>query len=98
MRAKLSELLKYVKPYAAGKWEEIGIALELFDDDIDGEILADIKRSGDQTQCFIATMRLWLKTKLSEATWEALLVCLRDIPGLQKAVESIEDNILRKSE
>ena len=91
---KLSELLKHVKPYAANKWEDIGIGLQLFDDDVEGETaLAEVEKKNDP---FNATMRLWLKTNPTEATWETLLVCLRDIPGLEKAVESIKNNILRK--
>lgn len=86
---KPSDLQRYVKPYAADLWEDIGTGLELFDNDPDGKIFHQIENSSDP---FNATMRLWLKDK-TKATWSNLLACLKEIPGLEQAVQSIEENV-----
>ena len=86
---------RYVKPFAASKWEELGTALGLADDD-DGERLSAIeaKRSGNEEKCFMDVVSAWLRgTGRLPKTWVTLLRCLEEIE-MHQAVKSIQENIL----
>lgn len=95
-RPKLSELQRYVKPFAASQWEELGIALGLADED-NGQLLSEIesKKGENEGKCFMEVVTVWLKgTGKSPKTWETLLQCLVEIE-MHDAVRSIQKNILK---
>ena len=95
-KPKLSELQRYVKPFAASKWEELGTALGLADDD-DGELLSNIetKRSGNEEKCFMDVVTAWLRgTGVLPKTWGTLLRCLEETE-MHQAVRSIQENLLK---
>ena len=95
-RPKLSELQRYVKPFAASQWEELGIALGLADED-NGQLLSEIesKKGENEGKCFMEVVTVWLKkTGKSPKTWETLLQCLAEIE-MHDAVRSIQENILK---
>lgn len=95
-RPKLSELQRYVKPFAASQWEELGIALGLADED-NGQLLSEIesKKGENEGKCFMEVVTVWLKgTGKSPKTWETLLQCLAEIE-MHDAVRSIQKNILK---
>ena len=99
-KPKLSELQKYVRPVAAEKWEDVGIALGLADDD-DGMQLDNIKEEekGNSNQCFNKLMKLWLRSGAdnSHCTWAALFTALKNVAGLENTAEQIEKQILTTS-
>ena len=97
-KPKLSELQRIVKPLVASRWEEVGTALQLADDD-DGEKLDRIqeRRNGDPGMCFNDTMKLWLRaggTSLSEVTWAVLIESIKSIEGLEAAGDKIEAQLI----
>ena len=92
-KPKLKDICKYVKP-AAHKWDEIGLELEVVDED--GRDIDRIKLEckGDKEECFKKIMRLWFQSEdSSQVTWKVLLDCLKGL-GLAEAMRSVEDNIL----
>ena len=80
-----------VKPQVASKWEELGTALQLGDDD-DGLELDRIqeKRNGDPGLCFNDLMKLWLRSGTAQITWGALIKAVKGIDGLEAAGAQIE--------
>ena len=88
-KPKLSELQKYVRPVAAEKWEDVGIALGLADDD-DGNQFDIIKeeKKGDSNQCFNELMKLWLRSG-APCTWATLIAAMRSVTGLEYAAKQI---------
>ena len=99
-KPKLSELQKYVRPTIAERWEEVGVALGLADDD-DGVQLDNIKeeKKGDSSQCFNEAMKLWLRSSsdLSPCTWAILIAAIKSVAGLESAAEQIKTQILTAS-
>ena len=91
---RLKELQKYVIPHVGPKWEDLGIELELDDDD---QLLDEIKRDrrGDEEKCCLDVVRKWLQGAgpVEPRTWRKLLECLREIDATD-AINSIEANIL----
>ena len=84
-KPKLSELQRLVKPLLAKRWEELGTALGLADED-DGEQLDKIQenRNGDCGMCFNDTMKLWLRSTPShQLTWATLIEAVKSIEGLE---------------
>ena len=95
-RPKLSELQRYVKPFAASQWEELGTALGLADED-DGQLLSEIenKKGENEGKCFMEMVTVWLRgTGVSPKTWGTLLRCLEETE-IHQAVRSIQENILK---
>ena len=95
-KPKLSDVQRYVKPFAASQWEELGTALGLADED-DGELLSKIesKRSGNEEKCFMDMVTAWLRGNgVSPKTWGTLLRCLEETE-IHEAVRSIQENILK---
>ena len=95
-RPKLSELQRYVKPFAASQWEELGTALGLADED-DGQLLSEIesKKGENEGKCFMKVVTVWLRGKgVSPKTWGTLLHCLEETE-MHQAVRSIQENILK---
>ena len=96
-KPKPSELQLLVKPHVAERWEELGTALGLADDD-DGEQLDKIQenRNGDSGMCFSDTMKLWLRRSggSSQATWAMLMKAIKSIKGCEAAVAQIEAQLL----
>ena len=95
-KPKLSDVQRYVKPFAASQWEELGTALGLADED-DGELLSNIesKRSGNEEKCFMDVVTAWLRgTGVLPKTWGTLLHCLQETE-IHEAVRSIQENILK---
>ena len=87
---------RYVKPFAASRWEELGTALGLADND-DGELLSKIesKRSGNEEKCFMDVVTAWLRGNgVLPKTWGTLLRCLGETE-IHEAVRSIQENILK---
>ena len=101
---KLSELHRYVKTHSkvTEKWEEIGYALGLADED-DGEALDKIRedRRGDPGLCFNDTMRMWqrccksnIAVSSQQCTWLSLLTAIKSIHELKGLGAEIETEIL----
>jgi hypothetical protein len=92
-KPKLSKLQSLVKPHLARRWEELGTALGLADED-DGQQLDTIQesRNGDSSMCFNDTMKLWLRSATSEqpVTWAALIEAIKSIEGLEPVAAQIE--------
>ena len=98
-KPKLSELQKYVRPMTSvvDKWEDVGLALGLGDDD-DGEQLDKIRdKNGDSGSCFIETMKIWLRSGPSSRTWATLITAMKNVDGLETAGEQIKARILSAS-
>ena len=92
----LSELQRLVKPRVAKRWEELGTALRLADED-DGEQLDKIQenRSGDSGMCFNDTMKLWLRSAPShQLTWATLIEAIKSIEGLGAVGAQIEAQLI----
>ena len=91
-KPKPSELQRLVKPHLAKRWEELGTALGLADED-DGKRLDEIRasRSGDSSMCFHDTMKLWLRSAPSEqpVTWSALIEAIKTMEGLEPVAAQI---------
>ena len=95
-KPKLSRLQSLVKPHLAKRWEELGTALSLADDD-DGEQLDKIQenRSGDSSMCFNDAMKLWLRSAPShQLTWATLITAIKSIEGLEAVAEQIEAQLI----
>ena len=93
MKPKRREVNKFVKPFAAHKWYNLGLELEVGDED--GFDLDDIKNKyGDnKEECFDRMISLWLKeANPSQLTWRVLLESLESLK-LEEAVQSIQANI-----
>ena len=99
-KPKLSELQKHVRPMASvvDKWEEVGLALGLGDDDY-GEQLDRIRedKNGDNGSCFIETVKIWLRSGPSSQTWAALITAIKNVDGLETVGEQIKAWILSAS-
>ena len=94
-KPKLKDIYKYVKP-AAHKWDEIGLELEVVDED--GRDIDRIKAeyNKDKEECFKKIMRLWLQSENSiQVTWNVLLDCLRELE-LDEAVQRVESKLLNR--
>lgn len=95
---KLSDLQELVIPPACFKWEEIGIALKLGDDD-DGAYLdgLDAKYKTDEKR-FQDVLKKWLresskkKSSLKPATWGCLLEILTKV-DLKDLVKEVMDHL-----
>lgn len=96
-KPKLSELQKYVRPYVAERWEDVGYALCLADSD-DGKGMDKIKeeKKGDPNSCFNETMKVWLRSGLS-CTWTTLIAAIKTVGGLEATGAQIETQILAAS-
>ncbi len=96
-KPKLSKLQSLVKPHLAKRWEELGTALGLADED-DGKRLDKIQtsRSGDSSMCFNDTMKLWLRSAASAqpVTWAALIQAIKSIEGLEPVAVQIEAQLI----
>ena len=96
-KPKLKDIYKYVKPFAAHKWDEIGLELEVVDED--GRDLDRIKEEckGDKEDCFKKIMTLWVQSEESTLirTWKVLLDCLR-VLNLNEAVQTVESRLLNR--
>ena len=100
----MSDLQKYVRPSVAVKWEELGTALGLSDDD-DGETLDKIRndKNGDNNPCFNEAMKLWLRsgaipgTSCLACTWSNLFDAIKSIPDLEDCVAPIQAQLLASS-
>ena len=98
-KPKMSELHRLVKPHMAKRWEELGTALGLADED-DGEQLDKIQenRNGDSSMCFNDTMKLWLRRSSSapshQVTWATLIEAIKSIEGLQAIGTQIEAQLI----
>ena len=95
-KPKLSKLQSLVKPHLAKRWEELGTALGLADED-DGEQLDKIQenRKGDSSMCFNDTMKLWLRSAPShQLTWAALIEAIKNIEGLEAVGAQIEAQLI----
>ena len=94
----LKEVRDYVVPHvSSGKWEYLGIELDLDDD---GTLVDHIRkeRGGDEAKCCLDVLKAWLQGKgVEPKTWRTLVGCLRKIEA-KEAVRSIEENILQTSE
>lgn len=86
-----------MKPHLAKRWEELGTALGLADED-DGEQLDKIQasRSGDSSMCFNDTMKLWLRSAASNqpVTWSALIEAIKTMEGLERVAAQIEAQLM----
>ena len=59
-------------------WEELGIALNLDEDGITIDTIAE-KRDGDARKCCLDALKLWLQGKGEEPqSWAVLIRCLHD--------------------
>ena len=97
-KPKLSELQRLVKLHLAKRWEELGTALGLADED-DGEQLDKIQenRNGDSSMCFNDTMKLWLRRSSASShqpTWATLIEAIKSIEGLQAIGAQIEAQLI----
>jgi hypothetical protein len=96
-KPKLSKLQSLVKPHLARRWEELGTALGLADED-DGEQMDKIQasRSGDSGMCFNDTMKLWLRSAVpaQPVTWAALIEAIKSIQGLEPVAAQIEAQLI----
>ena len=82
-------------PLAAPKWEELGIELEVVDDN--GRLIDKIKaeRGNDEKKCCLDVVKPWLQgAGMEPKTWGVLVACLKDIDA-GDAVQSIEENIIK---
>lgn len=94
----LSDLLTLVvtDPVACSKWETVGMALGLADDD-DGSYLEELaEEDHDPVKCFIKVLKKWLrdsKTKphVKAATWGCLLTILK-LLEIRDAVLKVEEH------
>ena len=93
----MSKLQSLVKPHLARRWEELGTALGLADDD-DGKQLDKIQasRSGDSSMCFNDTMKLWLRSAAlnQPVTWATLIEAIKSIEGLESVAAQIEAQLM----
>ena len=101
-KPKLSDLQKYIRPSVASRWEELGIALGLSDDD-DGEALDRIQRdrNGDNNLCFNEAMKLWLRSGAVSGplacTWSKLFDAIKSIQGFEDSGAQIQTQLLAAS-
>lgn len=99
-KPKLSQLQVLVKPHVASRWEEVGTALGVADDD-DGEQLDRIheNRNGDCGMCFNDTMKLWLRSGSPSfpVTWATLIKAIKSVGGLEAVGAQIEAQLLTTS-
>ncbi len=91
-KPRLKDINKYVRPYAKERWYDIGIELEVGDDE--GKLLDDIKKRNDRNDldCFLEMITVWVRSGLTSVSWKTLLQCLRELE-LQEAVASLESKI-----
>lgn len=86
-----------MKPHVSKRWEELGTALGLADDDY-GAKLDEIRerRDGDDGMCFNDTMKLWLRAAapMSEVAWATLINAIKSIDGLEAAGSQIEARLI----
>lgn len=94
---KLSELrtLVVIDEKVCLKWEDIGMAVGLADDD-DGEYLDTLPgKYPDDEKCFLAVLKKWLRASkekdpsVKPATWRSLLNAMKDL-GFRDRVMEIE--------
>ena len=89
----MAELQNYViQSDAAGKWEELGIAMNF---DEDGDKVEEIKQSSDRndSRCR-AVLRHWIKGNGDgPVTWEQLIQLLRKV-NTEEVVKKIESGIV----
>ena len=85
-----------MKPHLARRWEELGTALGLADED-DGEQLDKIQenRNGESGMCFNDTMKLWLRSAPShQLTWAMLIKAIKSIEGMEAVGAQIEAQVI----
>ena len=85
-----------MKPHLARRWEELGTALCLADED-DGEQLDRIQKSrnGESGMCFNDTMKLWLRSAPShQLTWATLIAAIKSIEGMEAVGAQIEAQLI----
>ena len=85
-----------MKPHVANRWEELGTALGLADDD-DGVQLDKIQesRNGDSGMCFNDAMKLWLRSgSSSQVTWATLIKAIKSIEELGAVGAQIEAQLI----
>ena len=93
MKLKRKDINKFVKPFAAHKWYDLGIELEVGDED--GFALDEIrdKHGENKEDCFDRMLSLWLKeANASQLRWEVLLECLKNLK-LNDAIQSLQSNV-----
>lgn len=92
----LSELRTIVVPIASFKWEDVGIALGLADDEEDDCYLEDLaKKHEDNTKRLTEVFKKWLrdskvKDHVKRPTWRHLLNVLKDL-GINDAVLKVQE-------
>ena len=81
-----------MRPYAKEKWYDIGLELEVGDDE--GKFLDEIKKNNNENDqdCFLEMIKVWVRSESVNVSWKTLLQCLKEI-GLQEAVDSLESKI-----
>ncbi len=86
-KPKLKDIIKFVRPYAEKKWYEIGLELEIGDDE--GRFLDEIKSSnaGNDQECFLEITKAWVRS--DSASWTILKECLKELE-LHEAVEVLD--------
>lgn len=78
-----------MKPFAYTKWYDIGLELEVGDED--GVFLDQIKNSQENDQeRFMEMIKTWIRSDdLSKVTWKTLLDCLKELK-ITEAVNRVE--------
>ena len=91
MKLKRKDINKFVKPFAAHKWHELGLELEVGDEK--GLALDDIKDKYEgNEECFDHMIHLWFKeADATQLTVGVLLDCLMSLK-LNDAVQSLQSN------
>ncbi len=94
-KPKRRDINRYVKPHAAGSWYDIGLELEVGDED--GQELDQIREkygAADVTACFDAMIGKWLKeTDSAKLTWKTLIDSLKCY-GITDAIQDVRENVL----
>ena len=72
----LKYLIKELHPKVSGKWDDIGIELE-----VDDKLLVQIKKDypEDNNQCLKEMLREWLKANNPPPSWEAIAQVMDDM-------------------
>ncbi len=89
IKPKLRDINKIVGPHVEKKWYEIGLELEIGDEE--GVFLDEIKKehAGSDQECFLEIMKVWVRSKSTSVSWTTLRDCLKELK-LQEAVEVLE--------
>ena len=95
-RPALSELYKHVVPYAATKWENLGV--ELLDSDVDCQALLSVIKANhpqDVEERCKHVLKKWLDTKAEDASWNQLIQALVNVQ-LNSVVSKIKEFLAKK--